>query len=425
MVVLRVCRLDYRLPPLLQSPVDEPTARFLTGGDGKNLLETVSGLLTGSDAPTAVLALRKRGVEACIAAGAVAVAEARRRARARFPDADRLFFTPDALAQATSPVLAAYHAAGLARFGAVADLCCGVGIDAIALAEAGATVTAIEIDPARLVFARANAEARGVAEAITFVQADVTEYPWQADAVYQDPSRRASGDRGGARVSRHADRYEPPLSFLSSIQDRVRGGCVKLSPALPDDVLEGLGGRVEFLSENRECKEACLWFGEARGASGDMSAAAVLLPQRRVVPASKAALSIGPLGTFVFDPDPAIVRTPGALTSLAEAISARAVSGNDAYLTGDTLPNEPRLASAYRVLETLPYQPRRLGERLRARGVGRLVVKKRHFPKEPAAVARELGLNGHGSEATLIVARVGKSFFAVVCEPMTVSVPEN
>jgi predicted RNA methylase len=80
-----------------------------------------------------------------------------------------LFFTPDALAQATSPGLAAYHAERLAPFNSVADLGCGAGMDSIALAAAGARVVAVERDPARLVFARANAAARGVDERITFV----------------------------------------------------------------------------------------------------------------------------------------------------------------------------------------------------------------------------------------------------------------
>jgi hypothetical protein len=58
---------------------------------------------------------------------------------------------------------------------------------------------------------------------------------------------------------------------------------VKLSPALPDDTLATLGGHVEFLSERGECKEACVWFGDARGAAGNLPRAAVLLPERLVV----------------------------------------------------------------------------------------------------------------------------------------------
>ena len=199
-----------------------------------------------------------------------------------------MFFTGDALAQATSPVLSKYRAGHLARFGIVADLCCGVGMDAIALAEAGAIVVAVDIDPLRLQFARTNAEVRGVADRITFLNEPVESLGWtNAEAAFFDPARRSAPDGGNnaGRVSRHGDRYAPPLDFLHTIRQHVRGGCAKLSPALPDDVLRDLSpSRLEFLSENRECKEACVWFGEADGASGtDDPFAAVLLDGDKAV----------------------------------------------------------------------------------------------------------------------------------------------
>lgn len=396
--------------------MEEATARFLVSDAGRNLLDEVAAL--PGDPADRLLALRKRGLTPEIAAGAIEVVDARRRARTRFPDADRLFWTRDALAQATSPVIAAYHAARLvpqatlAPLGSVADLGCGVGIDAVALAEAGAVVTAIERDGARLVFARVNAEVHGVAGRITFVQGDVTTLPWTADAAFWDPSRRVDG----RRVSRHAEQYEPPLSFLQTVRARVRGGGVKLSPALPDDILKGLGGSVEFLSERGECKEACVWFGAA--AERDQPDwAAVLLPGRLVIAPSESAPPVGPPGAFVHDPDPGVVRA-GALGTLASRMNATLVDAGDAYLTSDT-PGEPPLVSSYRVLDVLPYRPRALREVLRRRGVGRLVVKKRHFPREPKEVARELGLSGEGNEETLILVRAGHGHLAIVCEPVS------
>lgn len=401
--------------------ISEATAGFLTGDEGRRLLEVAAALR--GDAPARVLALRKRGQPPEIAAGAVELLEARRRARVRFPDADRLFFTAETLAQATSPGIAAYHARGLSPLGTVAELGCGVGIDSIALAEAGADVLAIERDPARLVFARANAEARGVAARIRFVQGDVTTVDWWADAAYWDPARRESGP-DGRRVSLHADRYEPPLSFLQTIRERApRGGCIKLSPALPDEVLDDLGGQVLFLSEGRECKEACVWWGEARQQDGPPRGA-ILLPERKAYASDEeSGLPEPPVapapGALVFDPDPALIRAR-ALGGTCHTLSAARLTPDDAYLTGDHAPDptQRRAASAYRVLDALPYKPRTVAERLRGRGVGRLVVKKRHFPKEPDAVARELGLTGKGAETTLILARDGKGFFAILCEPL-------
>lgn len=405
--------------------LSKETAEFLVTEEGGHLLREVASL--PGDTPQRVLALRKRGVDPEIASGALAVAEARHRARFRFPDAAHLFFTPDGLAQATSPGIAAYHAERLAASGAktVVDLGCGIGMDTLALAQAGLTVLALERDPARLVFARANATQSGVSDRITFRQAEVTEGDWEADVAYWDPSRRVGADL--RRVSRHGDQYEPPLDFLAQVRTRVRlGGCVKLSPALPDEVLAELEGRIEFLSESRECKEACVWFGDAYGEAGDRASAAVLLsPEHRLVlePASDPSdPSAGPLGTYLFDPDPAVLRV-GALGTVADQIGAHRVGAADAYLTGDTLPDFPLRAavSAYRIIEAQLYRPKPFGAFLRTRGIGRLIVKKRHFPKEPDAVARDLQLKGGQSEGILVLVRTTASarpeFWAVLCEP--------
>jgi hypothetical protein len=51
-----------------------------------------------------------------------------------------------------------------------------------------------------------------------------------------------------------------------------------------------------------------------------------------------------------------------------------------------------------------------------------LIVKKRYFPKEPDAVARELQLKGGSYEGILVLVRTTASsrpeFWAVLCEPV-------
>ena len=48
---------------------------------------------------------------------------------------------------------------------------------------------------------------------------------------------------------------------------------------------------------------------------------------------------------------------------------------------------------------------------LRSRGIGRLIIKKRHFPKEPPAVHKELGLKGNGAEGTLSWSAPARAFW--------------
>lgn len=401
--------------------ISEDAALFLLSEPGRALLTQVAAL---TSAPAdQVLTLRKRGVSPDAVLPAVEVASARRRARFRFADADHLFFTGDALAQATSPVIAAYHAACLLPLGTVADFGCGVGMDTLAFAEAGLGVVAIERDAARLRFAGANAHARGIAARIRFVHTGDTDTPPDlggAKALYADPSRR-DGDK---RHSRDIAQYEPSLSLIAELARTVRGGCVKLSPGLPDEVLDdfaaSVGGRIEFLSESRECKEACVLWGDAVGAGNDFPRAAILLPEGIAIEAGQEApfaLSLPAPGDFALDPDPALIRA-GALGAIT---GAALISPDDAYLTSEALPAVPRLASAYHIEAALPYSPRRVGEWLKTEGYNRLVVKKRYFPKEPAALARDLKVSGVGREITLILVRTGAAHLAILCHPCNTS----
>src|SRR5262245_20717083 len=77
----------------------------------------------------------------------------RQRARAKFYNADQLYFSREALEQASSTRVASQRAQRFAGYSHVADLCCGIGGDALALAAAGLQVTAVDQDMGRLALA--------------------------------------------------------------------------------------------------------------------------------------------------------------------------------------------------------------------------------------------------------------------------------
>lgn len=94
----------------------------------------------------------------------------------------------------------------------MADLCCGIGGDAIALARAGIEVLAVDRDPLTAEVARANAEALGLTALIEVRCADVTDIDTSpCDAVFVDPARR--GGRG--RIF-DPEAYSPPLSWATA-----------------------------------------------------------------------------------------------------------------------------------------------------------------------------------------------------------------
>ena len=128
--------------------MDVDSLRALLTPDGRAAVEQATAALDdGDQALEVVTAVRRRfaGLAPQVAAAAVTQATLRRRARAKFgADADLMWFTPDGVEQATRREVADHRAsrfaalaAALGRLPAVADLCCGVGGDLVALARAG------------------------------------------------------------------------------------------------------------------------------------------------------------------------------------------------------------------------------------------------------------------------------------------------
>src|SRR5262245_26751522 len=121
------------------------------------------------------------------AAAAYEIALLRVRAAAKFSQASELYFTREALEQASGEVIAAHRAQRYRPYTAVADLCCGAGGDTLALARV-APVVAVDRDPLRLAMAAANARARGLSERATFVETDLEHTPPpNAEAMFFDP----------------------------------------------------------------------------------------------------------------------------------------------------------------------------------------------------------------------------------------------
>src|SRR5439155_23361170 len=94
------------------------------------------------------------------ARAALATAILRRRAAVKFSRAPSMFFEREALEQSSGEAVARHRARRMVRAGVgrVADLCCGLGGDAIALAER-AEVVAVDLDPLRLRLCELNLHA--------------------------------------------------------------------------------------------------------------------------------------------------------------------------------------------------------------------------------------------------------------------------
>lgn len=398
--------------------MDLDTFTWLLTPAGQALLaELAAQELRESDALRLLEGLRRR-VAPEQARAALEVALARQRARAKFPQAERLYFTREALEQASAAPVAAARALRLAPYGEVADLCCGAGADALALATAGAQVTAVDRDPLRLALCRANAAVLGFGERVATLERDLlAEPPPAAAALFCDPGRRAGGRR---RFS--VSEYEPPLAHVLGWRAQTPALGVKLAPGVELDELPG-DAEVEFVSLDGELKEAALWCGPlastARratvlhtGVDGQTERHSIVSELRSFSPSS----FLLPPSAFLYEPDPAVIRA-GLVTDLGEQLGAAQLDGQIAYLTADTLVATP-FARAWPVLEWQPFGLKALRARLRALGAGAVTVKKRGSPLDTDALARQLSSPG-GRPLVVVLTQVAGRPAALICgEPL-------
>jgi SAM-dependent methyltransferase len=353
-------------------------------------------------------------------AAAVSQVVLRRQARAKFgAAAASMYFTRDGLEQATRPEVAAYHARHFVDAGArrVVDLGCGIGADALAFAAAGLDVTAVEVDPVTAAAARANlgillsavrsgaGPVPGRAEVVLGDAEQIGERLLQpGDAVFCDPARRTAA----GRVWRVED-FRPSWEFVRSLLDGRRTSAVKLGPALPHGLIP-TGVHAEWVSHSGEVVEVFL----SAGPSVVSGRSALVWPDHRLtVPARLPELALSPPLRYLYEPDGAVIRA-GAVPVVGSLLGAALLDSKIAYLTADEVVGTP-YATAFRVLEILPYKEKLLRQWVKERRVGTLEIKKRGLEVDPAELRRRLRPEGP-ERATIILSRTVAGARVIVAE---------
>ncbi|MFD9001288.1 methyltransferase domain-containing protein [Streptomyces sp. NPDC059582] len=364
--------------------------------EGRALLDEVRDTAPADELAVATRLRRDHPAE--LVSAALGQARLRQRAAAKFAaeDARRMFFTPNGVEQSTRTSVATYRARRFAELGvtSVADLCCGIGGDAIALARAGIRVLAVDRDPSTAAVARANADALGLAGLIEVRESDVTEVDAAAyDAVFVDPARR--GGRG--RVF-DPEAYSPPLSWAVDAARKARHAALKVAPGIPHEAVPA-EAEAEWISDGGDVKEAVLWFGTDPGV-----VRATLLPgPRTLLSRGLPNPGVRPVGRYLYEPDGAVIRAH-LVAEAAEEVGGGLVDETIAYVTADEL--RPTVyASAYEITDQLHFSVKRLKALLREREVGVLTVKKRGSAVEPEELRRKVKPQGPNA-ATVFLTRV-------------------
>jgi hypothetical protein len=339
----------------------------------------------------------------------------RARAREKFSRADRMFFTRKGLEQATDEQVAAYKAS---RFpaGSIADLCCGIGGDLVALAQRG-SAAGFDVDEVARLLAEANAEACGLARdrCCTFGDDAATCSAVSGfDAWHCDPDRRSEGRR-----TVQGEHFEPSLESVAWLLGHNLQGAIKVAPATlaPPNWQEN--AELQWLGSRGECRQQVAWFGSLASHPGRRSATVVDAaggPRTVVGTGDETIPAAASLGRFLYEPHNAVLaaKLTGALCG-QHALAA--VAPGIAYLTSDSQVADSALA-AFEVQDVLPFDQKQLKAWCREKRIGRLEIKKRGVDVDPQKLRKAIASEGEQS-ATLIVTRLDSKVRVMVVRRVT------
>ena len=240
--------------PAYNARMDLEVLKRLRAPEGQALLAQAAALAPTELTRLACIEALRRQADPVLARAALETVLLRARAKTKFARAEHMFFEREALEQASGERVSRYRAARYHGAAAVADLCAGLGGDAIGLAGV-APVIVVDRDPLRLALVEANLAAYEAQADTRSLDLEANDPP-DTTALWCDPGRRAGGRRTFTVAA-----YQPPLERVVGWQARTPALGVKLSPGVDLDELRGYAAEREFISVDGELKECVLWFG--------------------------------------------------------------------------------------------------------------------------------------------------------------------
>ncbi len=390
----------------------------LLSPEGLRLLDSLPPYDARANVLGQVSALRRDGHSPGLVSAVLGQSKLRAKAVAKFGEfAPHMLFTEAGLEQATRLRVAALHAGRFAgaALNRVVDLGCGIGGDAMAMAALDLEVTAVDADEVTATVASFNLA--------PFPSAKVLHSPAEnvdlsdVDAAWLDPARRTAGHSNTSRLTRSED-YSPSLDFVFGLAERMPIG-VKLGPGHDRDQIPA-AAEAQWISVDGQVVEMGLWFGVL--ARPGIRRAALLLTRDGAAEMTAAAdsedVEVAPLGDYLYEPDGAVIRAR-LIGDLARTLGAGMLSEAIAYLTAPTFTPTP-FATAFRVLEVLPVDEKKLRVALQERRIGTLEIKKRGVDVDPATLRTRLKLKGPES-ATLVLTRAAGHRVALLVERVRAS----
>lgn len=349
--------------------------------------------------------------------------EIRRRAKAKFARASEMFFTRTGYEQSSSERIAQYKAARFPAEADAVDLCCGIGGDAIAIGKRCANLTIVDRSAPVLTFAAENLRLHGVRDVVAICE-DVRKIDLSRFSVWHlDPDRRPASQRHSA-----PEICEPGLTeFLeiartSSTSPRTAwNGAIKLSPAA--DVLELLEkeAELEWIGENRECKQLVAWFGDMARHPGkrtatwltDSGESATLVEKDSADPVPTRPVQ-SQLPKYVYEPKPSVLAAR-LQVSLAHQCNLEMLASDTTWLCADHAA-ESQLLSRFETIAGTRLKRGHIKKWIGELGVSVNEVKTRGIDIDPQKLLKQVATKtkSKGEPATLILLPIDQSIYALV-----------
>ncbi|RLG25668.1 methyltransferase [Methanosarcinales archaeon] len=323
---------------------------------------------------------------------------------------------PTSIRLATPEIVAEYVANRL-KTDVIADLGCGIGIQAIFFAKHSEKVYAVDIDSKRLAYAKYNARIYGISN-IEFIHGDalsseVIERLSDVDVIFSDPARRF--DVGERRLE---DLKPPTLEVIEKYQHITDRMAFHLPPMIdPEKVF--FDCEREYLSLEGEINRFTVYLGRLKLCERS----AIVLPMGARLESGSVETpgipeNVGvPRRGFIFEPEPSVVRAellPELFKYLPEDAALYQCEPNGRRLiTSETQSQTPFLKACYRVISTTDFEFNSIRRALRECSARGVVLRFRIDPEEYWSVRTMLEANLTG-EKTIHLFRCNNT--ALLCQ---------
>jgi hypothetical protein len=376
--------------------------------------------------------------------------------KVRFPD--RWFWTQQLFEQASDEWTAEETAKDLPSEETIYDICCGAGVDSVALAKehinrpedstSVATTTnrtIIAVDAAPLACALASLNAKHNSASLQLLNCLFEDVSLPNDVwLHMDPDRRADGER-----HTHLYDMQPSWEVIADSVAKCRGASIKAAPGFhPNDAFEwgkcGAPTARRWLSRDGSVRQQRLYWRIPRWKEGQriISAQRSNAPWHHEVfseqefnatpnsnPADQwftpsqdfggqpidselAGLS---LGQYIADQDPA-VRAAHCSVALARRLQVRLLGNSFGYYHAEARISHPMLRW-FRVVDQLPLDKKKLKAYSRAAGVKRWELKSRNIDIDLVKLQKDLIVDEKSQKIHwILLTKVGVKHIAIIAE---------